>query len=80
MSRLFKLNDLKLTEHLIEIRKALSSASGSFRAGYLNDMISDLADIEHHARLAGWRALELRKDHGKGQLPTEPVVGEVQQE
>ena len=76
----FKINDLELTTHLIEIKKGLSEASAAFRNGYLNDMISALADIENHARQAGWRAIDVRKTHGPGKLAPDGNLDKAQPE
>jgi len=75
----FKINDLVLTKHLIEVKKGLSEASASFRMGHLNDMLSYLADVENEARQAQWRIIEIIDD-GKRKLEAERAVGKAQPE
>lgn len=55
----FKVNDLELTERILEAKAAHSLACGYMRTGELSNMLTELARVEDAARKAGWRVMDL---------------------
>lgn len=62
------MNDLQITEWLLEVKAAHRLACDHIREGRLNSALSEVARIEDAARKAGWRLNDL--------LRPRPTTGE----